>query len=362
MTKIHMETEQVEQLAACMTQQAQLMQESANLIFQQADGAAWKGGSRDEYMMQLADCRQRLVQYSQQMEDLRVALQAEKAQWIEAAAVFGGGASGGSGWELWQIADTGRSTRLVKELLDFQNTDTGKRLATEAAQAGLLFIIVDGGKVIARWGALGGKEIEIQWGEMKGSRGYFDPGENKIKLNEEMLGNDHIYEHTLIHEMQHAIDINKPNIDNEKISFVDDLTVDQASRMSPDQLEKAFADKYTEYAKTEVNAHDIGYEHGGDSVGDVLDRSDGEYSKEEYDFIINKRSYEEIYEGYINDHLKKLYGEDTKYRADVWVDGNGKIQVDIDQSRPFLQRFIDNLDDPDNHMNKEYFGIFEEDK
>jgi len=91
MTKIHMETEQVEQLAACMTQQAKLMQERTNLIFQQADSAAWQGGSREEYMMQLADCRQRLVLYSQQMEDLHIALLAEKAQWIEAAAVFYGG-------------------------------------------------------------------------------------------------------------------------------------------------------------------------------------------------------------------------------------------------------------------------------
>jgi len=251
---------------------------------------------------------------------------------------------------------------LVKELFDFQNTNTGKRLAAEAAEAGLLFIIVDAGRVMARWGALGGKEIEIQWGEMKDSSGYFDPDENKIKLYEEMLGNDHIYEHTLIHEMQHAIDFNKPNIDIEKIRFVCALNEEQASRMSPDQLEKAFADMFTEYAKTEVNAHDIGYEHAGNSLGDVLDRSDGVYSKEEYDFIINKRSYEESYEGYINDHLKQLFGENTKYRADVWVDGNGKIQVDIDKSRPFLQRFIDSLDDPDNLMNKEYFGIFEEDK
>jgi hypothetical protein len=357
-----METEQVEQLASRMMQQSQMMQESANLIFHQMEGAPWQGGSKDEYLMQLADCRQRLLRYSQQMQDLQVALRAEEAQWIEAAAVFGsgvvagGGASGGAGWQSWQIMDTGRSARLVKELLDFQNTETGKRLAREAAEAGLLFVIVDGGKVIARWGALGGKEIEIQWGEMEGSSGYFDPLENEIKLNQEMTGDDHIYGHTLIHEMQHAIDINKPNIDIEKINFVDNLTVDQASQMSPEQLEQAFADKYTEYTKTEVNAHDIGFEHEGNSVGDVLDRSDGMYTKEEFDFIINKRPYEETYESYINDRLKSLFGENTKYKADVWVDKNGQIQVDIDKSRPFIPRVIDSLDDPNNVINKIFNG------
>lgn len=347
MTKIHMETEQVFQLGARLTQQAHLIQERVDLLAQQVESAPWQGRSRDEFIMQFADCQQRLLQHGEQLYELRISLYKEVEQWLDAAAVFGGGnvsggASGGSGWQSWRDTDLGRSERLVDQLLDFQNSETGKRLAEEAAAAGLLFVIMDGGKIIGYWGMPGGKEITIGWGEMNNAYGYFD-GDHQIKLNEKLMGNDHVYEHTLIHEMQHAIDFHKPNVDIDKINYVDNLTSDQAGQMTADELEKAFSEKYTEYAKTEVNAHDMGYDFEGSDTGKILDHTDGQYTKEEFDFIINTRSYEENYEGYINRQLKEWFGEDTNYRADVWVDKDGRIQVDIDQSRPLLERVWDSI-------------------
>lgn len=351
MAVIHMETENVRTLAKLLLEQSQTMSERVEGVVQQVEGAPWQGGSRDEFVSRCGESRQRFNQLSEQMQELHEALNREVAQWEEAASIFGGGVAANSGmsglgaWESWKSNDLGRSERLVNQLLDFENSKTGKQLAEEAASVGMLFVIMDGGRILGSWGKPGGERIKIMWGDMDNAYGYFD-GNDQIRLNyKKYKDNDHLYRHTLIHEMQHAIDFHKPNVDLEKIDKLNNLTQQQIDQMSPDELEKIFTDVYTEHAKTEVNAHDIGYAFEGSDIGKVLDRSDGVYTKEEFKFIINKRSYEENYEGYINEQLKEWFGDNTKYRADVWVDGEGKIHVDIDQSRPLIPRFIDSLDD-----------------
>lgn len=344
-----METEQIFQLGARLAQQAQLIQDRVNLLTQQVENSPWQGGSRDEFIMQFADCHQRLLQHGEQLYELRTSLYKEVEQWLDAAAVFGGGnvsggVSGGTGWESWRVdGDLGRDERLVEQLLDFQNSEVGKRMAEEAAEAGLLFVIWEGGKIIARWGMPGGKEVRISWEKMKKSTGGYFNGRDQIKLNETMITDDFTYEQSLIHEMQHAIDYNKPNVNVEKINHVYRLTKEDASKLTVEQLEKEFADSTTERTKTEVNAFDICLENAGNDEGKVLDRSDGAFTKEEFDYVINERSYEQIYEDDINNKLKEWYGEDTNYVADVWVDGDGHIQVDIDQSRPWLERVWDQV-------------------
>jgi|GEM_PF-2377057 uncharacterized protein YukE len=203
MTKIHMETEQVEQLATRMTQQSQTMQESANLIFRQLEGASWQGGSRDEYMMQLADCRQRLIQYGEKMQALQAALRAEEAQWLEAAAVFGSGTPGQA--SIISDAFQGFWGSIVSPFrtMDFRSAWKNASLEErkKMAIAFQTFIIGSYGIPVSL------EVIDIEDPIGKDAQGYYDPVTGVVTIDIDNLMSNNPLEvlNTVAHETRHSV-------------------------------------------------------------------------------------------------------------------------------------------------------------
>lgn len=235
----------------------------------------------------------------------------------------------------------GNQQKIVKQLMAFKNSEVGRKLAADAFAAGLLFVVMDGDQVVDKWGKEGGVSIPIRIGDMGklNAYGVYDSEKNEITLNEDYVDDEALYSKTVPHEMQHAIDFSI-NLDHQALS------ASINSDMSVEQIEKLYADQLREVVKSEINAHDVGYQSSGNINDIFLNHEDGFYTKEEIDFIVYRRGYEEVYEDSINADLRKVFPENSDYSADVWVDELGQIHVDIDQSRnPILKKIDDLLDD-----------------
>jgi len=247
--------------------------------------------------------------------------------------------------------ELGQSGKVVDQLKDFENSDVGRELAAAAFAAGLLFVVMDGDKVVARWGKEGGEPIPISFGrildeneeEIAASGGY-NLETKDITLNEKYFDEDLLYSNTLPHEMQHAIDhgtILNQELINKNIN----------SDMSISEIERFYADYYREVVITEINAHDVGFTNANSFLKHFVDRRDGIYTKSEIDFIVYRCDYESYFEDSINNDLKATFGKDTPYCADVWVDPLGNIKVDINQSRnSFLKSVDDKVNDKVNEL------------
>lgn len=264
--------------------------------------------------------------------------------------------------------DAGKSTRLIDTLMDFENSPAGREMIQAAFAAGLLFIVKDSnGEVLAKWGKQDSRsEIEVSIGAINEKiegpyniLGLYQHDTKKITLNEEHIGEEQLYSNVLIHEMQHAVD-DRFSISEimsslkramvygilELPEFVEAL-VNHDNHLGSkkiDELEAEFAQKITTNVKSEVNAYDIGYSMEGGSAeaefGSLLDRNDGIYTKEEYEFIIYKRNYNLVYENQLNDLLKKDYSDGHEYEAIVKVDEIGAIQVVILPKSRLLAEWI----------------------
>jgi len=235
----------------------------------------------------------------------------------------------------------GNQQKIVRQLMEFKNSEVGRKLAADAFAAGLLFVVMDGDQVVDKWGKEGGVSIPIRIGDFGklNAFGVYDSEKKEITLNEDYVDDEALYSKTLPHEMQHAIDF-AVNMDQQAVS------TSINSDMSVDQIEKLYADQIKEIVKSEINAHDVGYQSSGNINDIFLNHEDGFYTKDEIDFIIYRRGYEEVYEASINADLKNVFPENSNYSADVWVDESGQIHVDIDQSRsPILKKIDDVVDD-----------------
>lgn len=242
--------------------------------------------------------------------------------------------------------DLVRYEKMVRQFEEFENSEIGRQLAADAYAAGLLFVVMDGNKVLAKWGDPNGKQIPISIGRIEDSEGNeienclggYSLDTEEIVINEKYLDEEDIYSDTLPHEMRHAID---------HTMFLDKSVLEKTitAEMDVAQIEKIYADCYREVVITEINAHDVGYTQDNDYRRIFLNGEDGVYTKAEIDFIVYSRNYEEFFEDQINMNLKAVFGEDTAYRADVWVDMEGNIRVDIDQSRNAVLKWIDDTMD-----------------
>jgi hypothetical protein len=209
-------------------------------------------------------------------------------------------------------------------------------------------VIIENGKEVGWLGDPNGKKIPIKWEDFKDEKedweGYYSSGNESIALNQNLKNKNSIYWNTLAHEMQHAIDFNSNNIDIKAVKRMNSLSTDSISNLSLNEVEKIFENGYMEKVKTEIHAHDRGYTMDISSSADdaILNAQDGVYTYKEVDFIINKRPYEALYEEEINNKLVEIYGEESNYKADVWVDKSGNIQIDI--KKPLVARIKEKLD------------------
>ncbi|HPC05755.1 MAG TPA: hypothetical protein PLI60_03465 [Anaerolineaceae bacterium] len=230
----------------------------------------------------------------------------------------------------------------IDEMNNFMNSPEGREMAAAAALAGLLFVMKDDkGNIIAQWGKAGGTQIPIVFGSMPFETwgGYYSPSTKSITIKDDGMLNKGV----LLHEMQHAVDdrLTKEDEDYFKKELTDSEINQEFSEWSKnktinaqlEELEVSFETTFTESLKTEVNAYDIEAAYLGGLqefiVGNMLDRSDGNYSTVEFWVILEGLGYEEIYESQINAHLAKFYGNNA-YKADVRLDIHGNLQVEIE--------------------------------
>jgi hypothetical protein len=355
MTIIHMDTETVNALMFKMQEISYLMKEQSAGVARNCIAMDWSGASREEFILTTDSLIKNLIEKFTNLVELSVLLQKEIDQWVEGAKHFCGGLGPGSSWlaenahsvhdNVWLLNTDG--SRLSNTFVYFTQCDAGQKLIRDATDAGLMFVIIENGKEVGWLGDPNGQRIPIEWNTFDNAYGrYMDTSGNEhIELNTAYAQNEHLYAHTVAHEMQHAIDFNTDNLDRAAIDAFQNLNSESAATMSVDEIETIMENGLTEYVKSEVNSHDLGYEIDPEIsiYENRLDASDGVYTKKEFDFVINTRDYETLYEDGINEFLQETFGADTSYQADVWVDRNGNLQVDIDQSRPFVPRIIDEV-------------------
>ncbi|MCB2160539.1 WXG100 family type VII secretion target [bacterium] len=93
MSILHMETDVVRQVSAKLKEMSDLLQSQADAVYSRVESIDWRGGSRDEFVSEIAQIRSALVSYAEICDVLRVRLEAEIVQWEETAAKFDGGGS-----------------------------------------------------------------------------------------------------------------------------------------------------------------------------------------------------------------------------------------------------------------------------
>ncbi len=359
MTIIHMETEATRQLASRLEEKANQLLDFGDALAANCYKMDWQGKSRDEFLDNTLTVKKQLSELGELLDALASRLRQEIAQWELADAQFADGQSLGAMWlnqnhlqfvdHVWLTHEN--ISKLANTFALFTTSSEGRDLIAQAYAAGLFFVIIENGQEVGWLGDPNGKRIPINWNELEGAYGQYipTPGNEQIEMNTNHADGMHVYWNTLAHEMQHAIDFNTDALDMQAISKMNDLftttPAETVQTMPVNDIEAILEQGLTEYVKSEVNAHDRGHriDPTKNYFEDRLDASDGIYTREEFNYVINTRGYEKNYEQHINTWLQEVYGPDTAYRADVWVDMQGNLRVDIDQTRPLISRIIETV-------------------
>lgn len=236
--------------------------------------------------------------------------------------------------------------KLSRELADFRNTDTGRELIDGAIAAGILIVLLDSeGKLIESIGDPNSTtRVPVSWvspnedKRMKGCNGFYDPESDGVFLNADKRNNDHIYEHTLYHEIKHAVNDHKGDppeqFTESNIILANKITNQQSlSDSEIKTIEQETEEWLSRRVNDEIEAHDIGYEHQGgtneEKYGVKLDRTDGVDTKGEREFILDQRGYGSIYEEDVEESINSSFPNGPKYSVDITVDAEGQIQVEL---------------------------------
>lgn len=341
MTIIHMDTEQVRMLADKMRITKGILEFGWRDQFVASRNLDWDGNSRDEFVEQVRFGGRTLYGILDKVIELIDRLEKEIIEWEEIAASFGIKYSAKKFGENVCL-DLEVNSRVANTLLLFTTLPEGRDLINDAVAAGIMFVVIKDGVEVGWLGMPGGKRIPIRWESMEGATGFYDPNsdDERIGLNLDMQNDMHVYLHTLGHEMQHAIDFNSGQLNHNAIALMDGLSSDTVKDMSIGEVETVLENGLEEYVKSEINAHGRGYSIKPDpDYGDKI-INDGNYTKQEKEFIIETRNYEEHYEQSLNQWLIETYGQDTKYRADVWVNIFGNVRVDLNQGISLIPQIL----------------------
>lgn len=244
---------------------------------------------------------------------------------------------------------------IAKEMRYFKKTKTGREIVEKAKKHGVLFVLYDeDGKVIEKIGDEKSKIlIPISWvtvekdSRMEGNIGFYSPSDKAIFLNSALVGRAGTIMETLIHEMQHGIDFNRADIP-EFMTETDKLFEQSRPPDTPltneeiTIIENEFAEAFEYYVDSEIKAHSLGYEHGGDIEGTIyglkLNRHDGINTITEKKFILETRQYAiNSYEKWVNSFLDKTFQSGPKYTSKVYLNNQGKIIVKITKTNPVVE-------------------------
>ncbi len=240
--------------------------------------------------------------------------------------------------------------KLTRELADFRNTDTGRELIDGAIAVSILIVLLDSkGNIIESIGDPNSTtKIPVSWvspsedKRMKGCNGFYDPESDGVFLNADKRNNDHIYEHTLYHEIKHAVynhtgDPPEHFTESDQILTSERTTHQSLSDSEIKTIEQEAEEWISRSVNNEIEAHDIGYEHQGgtneEKYGVKLDRTDGVDTKGEREFILDQRGYGSIYEEDLEESINSRFPNGPKYSVDITVDAEGQIQVELKKKK-----------------------------
>ena len=238
----------------------------------------------------------------------------------------------------------------LRELESFKHTATGREMIDAAIGAGILFVFLDANG--NRIGTIGDPstsdyDVPITWAENKGTvvennwYGGYNTSTKSISLNPNNFSYN-ILSEIIIHEMQHAIDHKTGVIDNEIVdgkNFDEYTDEELANNYSLEEIIKNYERDYLGYLKSEINATDIGIEntHWLTNLihGRKLNRHDGVYTFEEYNYILSDdegcRAYNKVYKNQIEEKLRLIYPDGPNYDVTVWMDKDCNLHIDLEE-------------------------------
>ena len=248
------------------------------------------------------------------------------------------------------LTDEEADNLVLIELKKFSDHNAGKEMIEAAIKAGVLFVFVNHkGETVYSIGdaETARKTIPISFKDTEGCEGYFSDLNKTITLNKNSNNNYRLYKHAIIHEMQHAIDCRYSEGDN---FFSENANPNESnyvkgnfsSLTSEDKvaIEVYYSNEVHKRLKTEVNAHDIGYEYEGGFYeklyGKILDRSDGIYSKNEFNIILYPRLYRRQYINEYEQQLKAAFNDGSDYSIKIRLLENGQPKVSIVKRKKFI--------------------------
>lgn len=326
-----METDEVRLLASKMREMAELFQSRADSIYSQIQNADWWGGSRDEFVGEIAQVCSTMRIYAENCDILWSRLETEIIQWEETANVFMGGVVGLN----------------ILYTTYLGNSSISRDLITDARDAGITFIIK--GPPDQRLGAENGEIVNILWAKPStpgalGEQSY-DPetGQSTIVIDPELKGGDSGELGGIIaHEMQHALDYNSGIVDIPDFQELERYVKDGDFSQAENWLESY----YTEKIKTEVNAHargyavdpNINYDRGQNVENKV--NLDGVVTADEAKFIFGERTYGSLYNKDAEQLINEQY-KDQHLKVVVDMDSSGQVNVTIKERPLIIQNILE---------------------
>lgn len=245
---------------------------------------------------------------------------------------------------------TAGEKKIQKELEAFRLTEEGREMLEEAKKAGILFVIYDkaGNEKTSFGDEKSHKKIvpislydfRLYGAGMDHYGGLYSPSERSIYINENSLLTILYVGGTVIHEMQHAINHQRSVGD---AFYLPDAPVNQKEEakvadMPLSDIERELAASVKSWLEDEVIAYDLQYDVSKNitvrSSAKILDRSDGVFTKEEYEFVLVTQDYQRYYEEFINENLKKFFPNGPDYASDVWITEDGEVGVTITERKP----------------------------
>ena len=366
MTVIHMETEQVMALAEKMKTSASLILQSWGEVMQRCYGMDWQGASRDELLQESFTRQKQINALAEQLDALSLALKGEVAQWEDKDKHFSNINSIGEQNlitslmtnpfrdfrnSIIDLAGFLFGDKTLEDKFDFLNKDEiAGSFRKEVEESNLQFQLLDAeGNIINSFGADDGNVVTVRWADYEeGSNlgGGYDPGPPPtITINDELKTlSEYELRQVLTHEMQHAIDyqtgqsdINTRNYPFETIANSDWQTYNNIELQNNDwsSLEVDLEKSCYERVKTEIHAHDRGYEFDPKTyAGENMLNLDQNYTPDECKFVLNDRDYASYYEKNIRDEFaaKGLQADVVVY----WDNTSNQIRVDIARVTNFI--------------------------
>lgn len=338
---IHMETEQVRQMAQWLYQNSVSTDEIIQSLRGSLQNLNWDGNNRYQFEAELLQITSQIDALNEQCNQLSKVVLQEVEQWEEAAAHFGAGELGYGQvgirnpgvWETirgWFINIFNPPPRKIYTLSEGSNAMQDEPIAQDllafAVEQKITFVIEETGERLGYQGD-DGTVVPIRQGDSIGG-GNFDPKSGAITIDPETLKYVKSPQHLaalLTHEMQHAIDAKLypyepqgPLSDDEWENFFNQPPEKQGD------CEDWFEREITKSIDTEVRAY---------ARSDAIEKNtqyhdDGVQTQDERQWVLDHKLDSQDYEAYYESTLAKSY---PGKEFDVWIDESGNVQVDIKQ-------------------------------